>query len=89
MRNVSVRIHTIIDLATDVAAAMEEIFLRNPNICRHELGESGLKIGRAVGGTMTTPLRLAGSGGYMACMMWFNEQVIELQLMLNTSFMSA
>lgn len=79
----------VMDLAMDIAAALEELAQRNPGLSRWELARSGMRIGRAVIGTMTTTLLLAYSGGYTACMMWFMAQNIPLEIMLNTSFISA
>lgn len=64
----------VMDLGMDVAAGMEEVILRNPNLCRRELMRSGLRIGRSVVGTMTTTLLLAYSGGYLTLMMTFTAQ---------------
>jgi len=61
----------VMDLSMDVAAGMEELKLRNPNISRRHLLESGLNIGRSVVGTMATTLLLAYTGGYLTLMMTF------------------
>ena len=67
------------DIAIDVAAAMEEIKLNNPEINMKELIKSGFNIGRAVIGTMSTTLLLAYSGGYLTLLMLFMTK--------NTSFL--
>jgi uncharacterized membrane protein len=64
----------VMDLAMDVAAGMEEVILKRPELSRHELLQSGLRIGRSVVGTMTTTLLLAYSGGYLTLMMTFAAQ---------------
>jgi uncharacterized membrane protein len=64
----------VMDLAMDVAAGMEEVVLRRPELPRGELLLSGLRIGRSVVGTMTTTLLLAYSGGYLTLMMTFAAQ---------------
>ena len=66
----------VMDLAMDVAAGMEEILRKRPDIRRRELVGSGLNIGRSVVGTMTTTLLLAYSGGYLTLMMTFTAQGI-------------
>ena len=66
----------VMDLAMDVAAGMEEILRKRPDIRRRELVGSGLNIGRSVVGTMTTTLLLAYSGGYLTLMMTFAAQGI-------------
>ena len=64
----------VMDLGMDVAAGMEEVVLRRPELPRGELLLSGLRIGRSVVGTMTTTLLLAYSGGYLTLMMTFAAQ---------------
>ncbi len=67
----------VMDLAMDVSVGMEELKIRNPNITRKQLLESGLRIGRSVVGTMTTTLLLAYTGGYLTMMMTFAGNGIE------------
>jgi uncharacterized membrane protein len=64
----------VMDLAMDVAAGMEEVARRRPELPRRELLASGLRMGRSVVGTMTTTLLLAYSGGYLTLMMTFAAQ---------------
>lgn len=64
----------VMDLAMDVIAGMEEVRLKQPEISRYELMQSGMRIGRSVVGTMTTTLLLAYSGGYLTLMMTFAAQ---------------
>ena len=64
----------VMDLAMDVAAGMEEISNKNPDLPPVELLYSGIRIGRAVVGTMTTTLLLAYSGGYLTLLMTFAAQ---------------
>ncbi|GHT13627.1 membrane protein [Planctomycetales bacterium] len=64
----------VMDLAMDVATGMQEVADKQPNITRSQLLGSGLTIGRAVVGTMTTTLLLAYSGGYLTLMMMFAAQ---------------
>lgn len=66
----------VMDLAMDVAAGMQELVLKQPEISRLELLRSGFSIGRAVVGTMTTTLLLAYSGGYLTLMMKFAAEGI-------------
>lgn len=79
----------VMDLAMDISASMNEIVKKKPDIKRGELILSGLSVGRAVIGTMTTTLLLAYSGGYMSALMWFMAQGIPIQVMLNTNFLAA
>lgn len=64
----------VMDLAMDVAAGMDEIVRKRPDINRRELLHSGFRMGRAVVGTMTTTLLLAYSGGYLTLLMVFAAQ---------------
>ncbi len=64
----------VMDLAMDVAVGMDEVIRKRPELSRHELMQSGLRIGRSVVGTMTTTLLLAYSGGYLTLMMTFAAQ---------------
>lgn len=64
----------VMDLAMDVASAMDEVKRANPEISRKELFFSGIRVGRAVVGTMTTTLLLAYSGGYITLLMMFAAQ---------------
>lgn len=79
----------LMDLAMDVAASMAELAAQNPGISRRAALASGLRVGRAVVGTMTTTLLLAYSGGYIATLMLFMAQGIPLENALNLPFVSA
>ena len=61
----------VMDLAMDVAAAMDELKMQHPGIGFFEHIASGLRVGRAVTGTMTTTLLLAYSAGHVAMFMVF------------------
>ena len=74
----------VMDLAMDVAAGQEEVFLNNRSISKTSLAISGWKIGRSVVGTMTTTLLLAYSGGYLTLIMAFTaERVCFLDFISN------
>jgi uncharacterized membrane protein len=79
----------VMDVAMDVAASMEEVLLANPRISRMALIASGLKVGRAVIGTMTTTLLLAYSGGYTALLMVFMAQGTPIINILNLTYVAA
>ena len=64
----------VMDLAMDVAAGMQEVINKRPELPRKELMHSGFRMGRSVVGTMTTTLLLAYSGGYLTLMMTFAAQ---------------
>lgn len=67
----------VMDLSMDVAAGMEELKLRSPQISTKQLLESGWRIGRSVVGTMSTTLLLAYTGGYLTLMMTFHANGVE------------
>ncbi len=77
----------VMDLAMDVAAGMEEVVQKKPDIARRELLSSGLRIGRAVVGTMTTTLLLAYSGGYMTMLMVFTATGTSMIDLLNHPYL--
>jgi uncharacterized membrane protein len=79
----------VMDLAMDIAAAMDEVNHKRPGLTRRELFTSGLRVARSVIGTMTTTLLFAYSGGYMMAMMWFMVQDIPAAIFINTPFMAA
>lgn len=64
----------VMDLSMDVAAGMQEVYLRDKNISFRELVSAGLRMGRSVVGTMSTTLLLAYAGGYLTLMMAFLAQ---------------
>ena len=77
------------DLAMDIATGMEEVRLHNPTLGRRELLASGLRMGRAVVGTMTTTLLLAYSGGYLTLLMVLAAQGTPPLDFLNSTLVSA
>jgi uncharacterized membrane protein len=79
----------VMDLAMDVAAAMEEIKIKNPGISMREHIQSGLRVGQAVIGTMTTTLFLAYSGGYIFLLMYLMSMQIPGPIFLNKTIIAA
>lgn len=79
----------VMDLSMDVAAGMNELVLRNPEISARKLLRSGLRIGRLVVGTMSTTLLLAYSGGYLTLMMAFAAQGVEPLDFLNNPYVAS
>jgi len=79
----------VMDLAMDVAASMGEVVAKNPGISRAEAVWSGIRVGRAVVGTMTTTLLLAYSGGYVTLLMAFMAQGIPLTSTFNFIYVAA
>ena len=79
----------VMDLGMDVAASMEEVVAATPEIGRLELIKSGVRVGRAVVGTMTTTLLLAYSGGYVTLLMAFMAQGVPLANFFNLIYVAA
>ncbi len=64
----------VMDLGMDIAAGVAEVKRHNPALGFRALLFSGVRMGRAVVGTMTTTLLLAYSGGYLTLLMVFAAQ---------------
>lgn len=79
----------VMDLAMDVAASLQEVVDTHPTISRKQALLSGLRVGRAVVGTMTTTLLLAYSGGYVTLLMAFMAQGIPVINMFNMLYVAA
>jgi uncharacterized membrane protein len=79
----------MMDLAMDVSASMDEIASKLPDISRKEALMSGIRVGRAVVGTMTTTLLFAYSGGYITLLMVFMAQGVPLANLFNLIYVSA
>lgn len=79
----------VMDLAMDVAASQQEVVRSNPGLGRWEIFLSGIRVGRAVVGTMTTTLLLAYSGGYITLLMAFMAQGVPLANLFNMVYVAA
>lgn len=79
----------VMDLSMDIAASIDEVKSKKPDISMWELFGSAMAVGRSVVGTMTTTLLLAYSGGYTAMLMNFMGQGLRLQQILNMNFVAA
>ena len=79
----------VMDLGMDIAAGMDEVVRHSPGIAPLALMSSGMRIGRAVVGTMTTTLLLAYSGGYLTLLMVFAAQGTNPSDFLNSTLVSA
>lgn len=73
----------VMDLAVDITSAVHEVVQKRPGITRREAVRSGLNVGRAAMGTMTTTLLFAYSGGYVALLMVFMAQGTPASNILN------
>jgi uncharacterized membrane protein len=77
------------DIAMDIAASMDEVKLKKPEITPWELIQSGFTVGRHVIGTMATTLLLAYSGGYLTLLMIFQVKEPSIMRMLNLKIVAA
>lgn len=79
----------VMDLAVDITSAVNEVIETKPDITWREASRSGMNVGRAAMGTMTTTLLLAYSGGYIAMLMVFMAQGTPVYNILNYKYVSA
>lgn len=79
----------VMDLAVDITSAVNEVVEKKPDISVKEAICSGMNVGRAAMGTMTTTLLLAYSGGYIALLMVFMAQGTPISNILNYKYVSA
>lgn len=79
----------VMDLAMDIAGALWELAEKRRDLSRRELFRSGLTVGRAVVGTMTTTLMLAYTGSYSSLLLVFIAQGVPLANVLNMQYVSA
>ncbi len=79
----------MMDLSVDIAAAVNEVVQKRPDLNRFEATMSGMRVGRAAMGTMTTTLLLAYSGSYVALLMVFMAQGTPLINILNYKYVAS
>lgn len=79
----------VMDLSVDITSAVNEVVEKRPDISRWEAVKSGMNVGRAAMGTMTTTLLLAYSGGYIALLMVFMAQGTPLAHIFNYQYVAA
>ena len=79
----------VMDLAVDITSAVHEVVEKKPDIRPWEAVRSGMNVGRAAMGTMTTTLLLAYSGGYIALLMVFMAQGTPAAHILNYKYVAA
>jgi uncharacterized membrane protein len=79
----------VMDLAMDIAASMDEIKRKHPGIGMLEHVRSGLRVGRAVIGTMTTTLLLAYSSSHITMFLLFMAKGLPAANILNAPFVAA
>lgn len=79
----------VMDLAMDLATVMDEIHQHKPTISLWEHYRSGMRVGRAVIGTMTTTLLLAYTGSHITMFLLFIAKGLPLANIFNTPLVSA
>lgn len=79
----------VMDLAVDITSAINEVISKKPEMKWREAFLSGMNVGRAAMGTMTTTLLLAYSGGYIALLMVFMAQGTPVFNILNYKYVSS
>lgn len=77
------------DIAMEMSATMEELKHHCPGITRRALLTSGIRVGNAVIGTMTTTLLLAYAGGFLTLMMLFASRGNNLMQILNMKLVTS
>lgn len=79
----------VMDLAMDIAASMDEIARTHPGIELVDHVRSGLRVGRAVIGTMTTTLLLAYASSHITMFLLFMAKGLPAANLLNAPFVAA
>jgi len=79
----------VMDLAMDIAVTMEEVQAKKPEIGVWEHLRSGLRVGQAVLGTMTTTLLLAYTGSHITLFMLFISKGLPMDRILNSPMVAA
>lgn len=79
----------VMDLAVDITSAVNEVIEKKPSMKWREACRSGMNVGKAAMGTMTTTLLLAYSGGYIALLMVFMAQGTPISNIINYKYVSA
>lgn len=78
----------MMDLSVDITSGMYEVLCKRPDIGRLELIGSGIRIGQAAMGTMTTTLLLAYAGGCITQLMVFMAQGTPMIHILNYKYVA-
>ena len=79
----------IMDIAVDITSAVNEVIEKKPDISKKEAISSGINVGRAAMGTMSTTLLFAYSGGYLALIMTFMAQGTPIYNIFNYKYIAA
>ena len=79
----------IMDIAVDISSAVNEVVEKKNDIGVQEAIMSGIHVGRAAMGTMSTTLLFAYSGGYLALLMTFMAQGTPISNILNYKYVAS
>lgn len=79
----------MMDLSVDITSAVYEVVQKKPEISWKEAAASGMNVGRAAMGTMTTTLLLAYSGGCVTSLMVYMAQGTPVDHILNYKYVAA
>ncbi|MBN2341631.1 MAG: YibE/F family protein [Deltaproteobacteria bacterium] len=79
----------VMDVGMDISASMNELFEKKVRLTFHDRFRSGMAVGKAVIGTMTTTLLLAYTGGYTAMFMVYMANGTPIVQMLNIQYIAA
>lgn len=79
----------MMDLSVDITSAVHEVVGKKPDISWKEAAVSGMNVGRAAMGTMTTTLLLAYSGGCVTSLMVYMAQGTPVDHILNYKYVAA
>ena len=79
----------MMDLSVDITSAVGEVVDKKPDIGWREAVRSGMNVGRAAMGTMTTTLLLAYSGGYITSLMVYMAQGTPIDHILNYKYVAS
>ncbi len=79
----------MMDLSVDITSAVYEVIEKKPDLSWWEATKSGMNVGRAAMGTMTTTLLLAYSGSCITLIMVFMAQGTPVSHILNYKYVAA
>lgn len=79
----------MMDLSVDITSAVYEVVQKKPDISWKEAAASGMHVGRAAMGTMTTTLLLAYSGSCVTSLMVYMAQGTPVDHILNYKYVAA
>ena len=79
----------MMDLSVDITSAVKEVVDKKPQMDWREAAKSGMNVGRAAMGTMTTTLLLAYSGGYITSLMVYMAQGTPIDHILSYKYVAS